>query len=94
MKVSYDRPDRRRHHRVTAPLAINLYGTPYAAVDWCLSGFRIGGYNSGGSRQGENLQVGDQFNCTLTIPFQGFGVSFDVEAEALASGEAGSNSSM
>ena len=81
MQVTHQRPDRRRHHRVKAPLSIDIYGRSYPAVDWSLGGFRIGQYEAGGNRKGENLDVGAKISCRLTIPFQGFGVSFEAEAQ-------------
>lgn len=80
VKVKRERPDQRRHHRVTAPLFVGVDGTRLRATDWSLGGLRLDGY------PGELPSPGTEKQFHLTLPFQGFDVSFDVKAEVVRSG--------
>lgn len=80
VKVKRERPDQRRHHRVTAPLFVGVDGTRLRATDWSLGGLRLDGY------PGELPGAGAEKQFHLTLPFQGFDVSFDVRAEVVRSG--------
>ena len=75
VKVKRERPDQRRHHRVTAPLFVGVDGTRLRATDWSLGGLRLDGY------PGDLPSPGMEKSFHLTLPFQGFDVSFDVKAE-------------
>jgi multidrug resistance efflux pump len=68
VKVKRERPDQRRHHRVTAPLFVGVDGTRLRATDWSLGGLRL------------------EKQFQLTLPFQGFDVSFEVKAEVVRTG--------
>ena len=70
VKVRRERPDQRRHHRVTAPLFVAYAGQNYRAADWSLGGLRLEGL------PGELPAAGEQIPLGLTLPFQGFDVSF------------------
>jgi len=73
MKISREKPCQRRHHRLQAPLHISVNGyAPLPAYDWSLSGLRVCGY------QGESLNIHDEITLLITLPFQGFQISFDV----------------
>ncbi len=77
VKVKRERPDQRRHHRVTAPLFVGVDGTRLRATDWSLGGLRLDGY------PGDLPTAGTEKQFHLTLPFQGFDVSFDVKAEVV-----------
>ncbi len=70
--VRRERPSQRLHYRVTAPLRVDLGGGSHDAVDWSLTGFGIEGYDGPGG-------PGDVLPCTLHLPFQGFGISFNAD---------------
>lgn len=77
VKVKRDRPSRRLHHRVTAPLYATVDGHRMRAADWSLGGLRIEGY------PGELPGVTDTINLHISLPFQGFDVAFDTQAEVV-----------
>lgn len=77
VKVRRERPDQRRHHRVTAPLFVAIDGTRLRATDWSLGGLRLDGF------PGELPAAGAEKNLQLTLPFQGFDVSFGIKAEVV-----------
>ncbi len=76
MKVRRERPSQRLNHRINAPVKIETPQGIFKAVDWSLGGFRIEGY-SGSAAQGDDIAV------TVHIPFQGFDISFPVEAKVV-----------
>jgi multidrug resistance efflux pump len=77
--VKRERPDQRRHHRVTAPLYINVDGSAekFKARDWSLGGVCIDGYT------GVLPEAGGTVALHLTLPFQGFDIGFDVDARVV-----------
>jgi len=77
VKVRRERPDQRRHHRVTAPLFVEVGGHRLRAADWSLGGLRVEAYPDAVPPTGATVTL------DLTLPFQGFDVSFTVEAEVL-----------
>jgi multidrug resistance efflux pump len=77
VKVKRERPDQRRHHRVTAPLFVGVDGARIRATDWSLGGLRLDGF------PGELPAAGTEKQFHLTLPFQGFDVSFDIKAEVV-----------
>ena len=84
VKVRRERPDQRRHHRVTAPLYVTLSGHRVKAADWSLGGLRIEDF------PGEMPAPLAPLELVLTLPFQGFDVTFDAKAEVVrANPEAG-----
>ena len=82
MKIRRERPCQRLNHRVNAPVRIEMPEGVFRAVDWSLGGFLIEGY-SGGSVPGDEIAV------TVHIPFQGFDISFPVEAKVVRASEDG-----
>ncbi|MEQ1672813.1 MAG: PilZ domain-containing protein, partial [Hyphomicrobium sp.] len=80
VKVKRERPDQRRHHRVTAPLFVGVDGARLRATDWSLGGLRLDGY------PGDLPTPGTEKQFHLTLPFQGFDVSFEVKAEIVRAG--------
>ena len=77
VKVKRERPDQRRHHRVTAPMFISIDGEQYRADDWSLGGLKV-----------SNLKIdlpkpGDEIQLALTLPFQGFGINFTVNCQVV-----------
>jgi len=79
VKVRRERPDQRRHHRVTAPLYVTLAGHRVKAADWSLGGLRVEGF------PGEIPAAHAPLDIVLTLPFQGFDVTFDAKAEVVRS---------
>ena len=77
VKVRRERPDQRRHHRVSAPLFVDVAGWRVRAADWSLGGLRIEGFPDA------LPAVGEEVPMHLTLPFQGFDVSFDAKAEVV-----------
>ncbi len=74
MKISREKPCQRLHHRIKAPLYVSVNGqTPSSAFDWSLGGLRIEAY------QGEMVNLHDELDLMLELPFQGFQISFDVK---------------
>ena len=81
VRVRRERPDHRRHHRVTAPLFVRVGedGPVVRAKDWSLDGLRVDDYS-------EALpQVGDEFEVSMTLPFQGFDISFTAKSRVVRS---------
>lgn len=70
VKVKRERPDQRRHHRVSAPLFVGVAGQTVRAADWSLGGLRIENF------QGPVPRAGQEVDLDLTLPFQGFDVTF------------------
>ena len=77
VKVKRERPDQRRHHRVTAPLFVEIEDARYRVADWSLGGLRIEGY------RGAPPALGDTLEAQVTLPFQGFEVSFAAACEVV-----------
>jgi multidrug resistance efflux pump len=77
VKVVRERSDQRRHHRVTAPLFVEFDGHRIKATDWSLGGLRIDDF------PGALPGLGATINLYLSIPFQGFDVRFDCDAEVV-----------
>ena len=77
VKVVRERSDQRRHHRVTAPLFVVLDGHKLKATDWSLGGLRLDDF------PGTLPGLGTTVKLNLSIPFQGFDVAFDCEAEVV-----------
>lgn len=82
VKVKRERPDQRRHHRVTAPLYVSYAGERVKAADWSLGGLRVTDF------AGTLPKVGSEIDLQLTLPFQGFDVTFDVKAEIVRQDQA------
>lgn len=76
MKARRERPSQRLHHRVTAPLRLDIQGRSYRSRDWSLGGFAVDRYEGGAA-------PGERITCGLELPFQGFGLSFTIEAEVV-----------
>ena len=77
VKIKRERPDQRRHHRVTAPLFVRVDGHNLRATDWSLGGLRVDDF------PGELPAAGSEHSFHLTLPFQGFDVSFEIKAEVV-----------
>ena len=73
--VKRERPDQRRHHRVSAPFYVTLDGQKVRCSDWSLGGFQVDDF------PGDIPQPGDVLSFHCTLPFQGFDVSFEAGAE-------------
>ncbi len=77
VKIKRERPDQRRHHRVTAPLYVEVAGVATRAADWSLGGLRVENF------PGELPATGSEIPLLLTLPFQGFDVGFNIKAEVV-----------
>jgi len=77
VKIKRERPDQRRHHRVTAPLFVRVGGHQLRAADWSLGGLKVTGF------PGDLPTAGVELPLALTLPFQGFDVSFEAKAEVV-----------
>lgn len=77
VKVIRERPDQRRHHRVTAPMLVTVGSHTLRATDWSLGGLRLDGF------PGEIPAPGDTLSLKLSLPFQGFDVAFTAEGEVV-----------
>ena len=82
VKVRRERPDQRRHHRVTAPLFVAFGGHRIKASDWSLGGLRVDDF------PGDVPAAGAEVALHLTLPFQGFDVTFNVTAAVVRSDRA------
>ncbi len=70
MKILRERPDQRRHHRVSAPLFVTLGGETLRADDWSIGGVKI-------SKITDVLpELGQDIDVQITLPFQGFDIRF------------------
>lgn len=75
MKIIRERPDHRRYHQVTAPMRVHLPGGETTmASNWSLGGLRLDGLTGPLPKPADILQL------TLELPFQGFDISFEVNA--------------
>ncbi len=82
MKVIRERPCQRRFHRVTAPMKVILPdGRGMMATNWSLGGVRLDGIPSPLPGNGQSISL------VLNLPFQGFDISFDVNAKVVRSDE-------
>ena len=77
VKVKRERADQRRHHRVTAPIFVTVDGHRLRATDWSLGGLKIDAF------PGQLPELGVEVLLQLTLPFQGFDVSFDAKSECM-----------
>ncbi|MEQ8823878.1 MAG: HlyD family efflux transporter periplasmic adaptor subunit [Filomicrobium sp.] len=75
--IKRERPDQRRHHRLTAPLFVEVGGHRVRAYDWSLGGLRIESF------PGKLPTVGSELEVSLALPFQGFDVAFKVIGEVV-----------
>jgi len=74
VKVRRERPSQRLHHRVNAPILVEMPLGIFEAQDWSLGGFRV--------KCGKTeCQVGEVLSVGLQISFQGFEIGFQVDAE-------------
>ena len=79
MNVVRERPSQRLHHRVAAPLYVEMENYTYRVTDWSLGGFRIDGYRD------DLPALEDEIPCSISLPFQGFNVSFDAMVKIVRS---------
>lgn len=76
MKIIRERPDHRRYHQVTAPMRVQLpNGVSVMASNWSLGGLRLDGIT------GPLPEQFDHMKLSLELPFQGFDISFEVNAK-------------
>jgi multidrug resistance efflux pump len=75
MKIVRERPSDKRYHQVTAPLVVELpWGERKIANQWSLGGLLLEGLS------GELPQEGATLTVKPELPFQGFDISFEVNA--------------
>ena len=77
MQVIREKPCQRLHHRLEAPLYIQVDGVSQRATDWSLGGFRIDDFD------GPMPQEGDMLDVVCALPFQGFNISFQAECRVV-----------
>lgn len=78
MKIEREHASQRRFHRLNAPLYIKLDDQdPIKAADWSLGGLAIAGV------QGKLPKIGETLSLGLSLPFQGYDISFDAEVEVV-----------
>ena len=78
MQIVREKPCQRLHHRVTAPLSVTLEnGDTLIAANWSLGGLRLDALNA------PLPKVGDVLSLDLELPFQGFDISFPVQAQVV-----------
>jgi len=78
MRIEREKPCQRRHHRVKAPMKVTTPdGYSLMATDWSIGGLRLD------DMQAELPKVGDTWKLTLELPFQGFDIAFEVEANVV-----------
>ena len=75
--IKRERPDHRRHHRVTAPLFVTIGEKTVRAADWSIGGLLVTDYPC------ELPAMGEELNLYLTLPFQGFDVAFEAVGEVV-----------
>jgi multidrug resistance efflux pump len=83
MRVRRERPSQRLHHRVSAPIVVLTDDGEFTASDWSIGGFGLTEYP-------RHLNMGDELDCTVNIPFQGFDISFPVKVEIVRATDDGS----
>ncbi len=76
-KISYEEPSQRRTFRVTAPMEIGIDGEFYPAINWSTLDFRIENYSG-------KAKVNDKITVRITIPYQGFDITFKSLVKILA----------
>lgn len=78
MKITRERACQRRHHRLVAPLFVEIDGRGrIQANDWSVEGL---GLALGDSTL---LEIGVEVGLHLTLPFQGYDMSFDARAKVV-----------
>lgn len=75
--IKRERPDQRRHHRLSAPLFVDVCGHRVRAADWSLGGLRIDQF------PGDLPSIGSEVELSMALPFQGFNVAFMATAEVV-----------
>lgn len=74
MKITRERPCQRRHHRLTAPLHVILgEKEPVLAKDWSVNGLGVF------VNESPLPDIGDEQTIGITLSFQGYDISFEVE---------------
>ena len=78
MKIVREKPCQRRHHRLTAPLFVSIEGgEPILAENWSLGGLCLTDFGD------NSIHLHQQLSLTLEIPFQGYNISFNVQADLI-----------
>ena len=75
VKVRRERPDQRRHHRLTAPLYVTIGPHTLRAADWSLGGLRLEGYPD------RIPELGEAVEMNIALPYQSFAISFEARGE-------------
>ena len=81
VKIKRERPDQRRHHRVTAPLYVGVGVHTVRAADWSLGGLRLDEF------PGALPPIGSEIDLKLSLPFQGFDVAFGARGRVVRRNE-------
>ncbi|MBU2580305.1 MAG: HlyD family efflux transporter periplasmic adaptor subunit [Alphaproteobacteria bacterium] len=75
--IRRERADQRRHHRLLAPLFVEVLGHRLRVADWSLGGLHVEQFPD------QLPSIGTPLELALTLPFQGFDVSFRANAKVV-----------
>lgn len=81
VSVRFSRASQRCHHRLTAPLDVIAQGATCTTLDWSTAGLRFRPSVQTSDQPGFN--VGDVIRVVLSVPFQEFSVSTEVQARVI-----------
>ena len=77
LSVRHERPSQRLQHRVSVPIKVEVHNEGvFDSLNWSLNGLALQDYT------GQN-ESGETLNLEISIPFQGFDISFTCEAEVI-----------
>jgi multidrug resistance efflux pump len=74
--VNREPPDLRRFYRLSVPIRISIDETEHPVAEWSLGDFKVTDFF-------EEVSPGDNIDVKITIPFQGFEVSFSQKARVV-----------
>lgn len=81
VSVRFSRASQRCHHRLTAPLDVIAQGVACTALDWSTAGLRF--RPSAKTTDQPGFNVDDVIRVVLSVPFQEFNVSTEVQARVI-----------
>ena len=77
LSVRHERPSQRLQHRVSVPIKVEVIGEgEFDSLNWSLNGLALKDY-TGQREEGEKVEL------EISIPFQGFDISFTCESEVI-----------
>lgn len=81
VSVRFSSASQRCHHRLTAPLDVIAQGVSCTAIDWSTAGLRFRPSKLTSDQPGFN--VDDVIRVVLSVPFQEFNVSTEIQARVI-----------